>query len=165
MDLEKILAAHKAWLKNENGGVKADLSGANLKGADLSGANLSGAVLKGIIAENSTKFFFPCCPVEGSFIAYKKAHNKIVVLKIPPDAKRSSATTYKCRCDKAKVLRIENLDGSIAAHIKAVASDYDNKFFYTVGEIVKVDDFDNDRWHECSNGIHFFVSRQMAVNY
>ena len=36
--LAEILAAHKLWLNNEKGGVKADLSGANLSGADLSGA-------------------------------------------------------------------------------------------------------------------------------
>ena len=50
--LAEILAKHKLWLNDEEGGVKADLSGANLRkanlsGADLSGANLSGADLSG----------------------------------------------------------------------------------------------------------------------
>lgn len=54
--LAEILAAHKLWLNDEEGGVKAnprwaDLSGANLSkanlgGADLRWANLSGANLK-----------------------------------------------------------------------------------------------------------------------
>ena len=43
--LAEILAAHKLWLNDEEGGVRADLSGANLSEADLSGANLSGANL------------------------------------------------------------------------------------------------------------------------
>jgi hypothetical protein len=42
--LEGILTAHKKWLAN-NGGSRANLSGAYLSGADLSGADLSGADL------------------------------------------------------------------------------------------------------------------------
>ena len=53
-------------------------------------------------------------PKEGSFIGYIRAMNHLVVLEIPADAKRSSATTKKCRCSKAKVSRIEELDGSIS---------------------------------------------------
>ena len=45
--LAEILAAHKLWLNNEEGGVKANLSGADLRKADLSEANLSGANLSG----------------------------------------------------------------------------------------------------------------------
>ena len=44
-ELQEILDAHKKWINNEDGGVRADLSGADLSGADLSGANLSGADL------------------------------------------------------------------------------------------------------------------------
>ena len=45
--LAEILAAHKLWLNDEEGGVRADLSGANLRGANLSEADLSGADLRG----------------------------------------------------------------------------------------------------------------------
>ncbi|MCE5225751.1 MAG: DUF5758 domain-containing protein [Porphyromonadaceae bacterium] len=31
--------------------------------------------------------------------------------------------------------------------------------------MVKVDDFDENRWNECSSGIHFFIAREMAVQY
>ena len=34
-----------------------------------------------------------------------------------------------------------------------------------VGKIVKVDDFDDNRFNECSTGIHFFIAREMAVKY
>lgn len=44
-NLSKILKNHKLWLEDEEGGIKANLSGANLSGADLSGANLSRADL------------------------------------------------------------------------------------------------------------------------
>ena len=45
--LAEILAAHKLWINDEKGGVKADLSGADLSEADLRWANLSGANLSG----------------------------------------------------------------------------------------------------------------------
>lgn len=70
----------------------------------------------------------------------------------------------KCRCDKALVLNIENLDGS-GSGLAEIASGYDNKFIYRVGETVKVSNFDDDRTHECAPGIHFFITRQEAVDY
>ena len=30
---------------------------------------------------------------------------------------------------------------------------------------VEVSDFDDNRFNECSAGIHFFISREMAVQY
>ena len=47
MDLKQILELHKKWLDNEDGGKRADLSGADLRAADLRGANLWGADLRG----------------------------------------------------------------------------------------------------------------------
>ena len=43
----EVLQRHAKWLKNEEGGEKADLRGANLRGANLWGANLRGANLWG----------------------------------------------------------------------------------------------------------------------
>ena len=142
----------------------ADLSYADLSGADLSGADLSGADLSNIDVSVKTAFLLTQCPSEGSFVAWKKAGGMIVKLLVTEDAKRSSATTLKCRCSKARVLAIENIDGS-ESKLKRVASSYDKNFVYRVGETVEVDDFDDDRWNECSNGIHFFIAREMAVKY
>ena len=135
----------------------ADLSRADLSGADLSRADLSGANLSGAYAPLS-------CPDTGSFVGWKKAHGVIVKLRITEDAKRSSATGRKCRCSKAEVLSIENMDGSPFGDIQ-VASDRDAKFIYRVGETVEVPDYDECRWNECSTGIHFFITRQEAVDY
>ena len=144
----------------------ADLFDADLRGADLCGANLFGADLRGADfgrAENIP--FIPfACPDTGSFIAYKKASGYIVKLQIPEDAKRLSATNRKCRCDKAQVLEIQNLDGT-TADVTEVRSNYDKNFIYKVGKTASVDNFDEDRWNECSKGIHFFINRQEAVNY
>ena len=45
-ELQKILEAHKKWINNEDGGVRADLSEADLRGANLRGTSLSGANLR-----------------------------------------------------------------------------------------------------------------------
>ena len=86
------------------------------------------------------------------------------MLEIPEDAKRLSATGRKCRCDKAKVLGIQNIDGT-QSDLTEIASDRTYDFVYKIGEVVSVDDFDEDRWNECSTGIHFFINREEAVRY
>ena len=141
----------------------ADLTGTDLTYINLTGANLIDADLTGVKYNNTTAFFELQCPEEGSFIGYKKANNKIVKLLITEDAKRSSATTRKCRCSKAKVLSITSLDGK--ENFEKVASDYDLNFIYEVGKIVEVKEFDENRWNEYSTGIHFFITRDEAVMY
>ena len=140
---------------------RANLSGANLSGAYLSGAYLSRANLSG--AKN-IPYIPMACPDSGAFTAWKKADGKIVKLLIPEGARRSSATDRKCRCDKAVVIAIENLDGT-APGIASVASNRDLNFIYTVGKTVSVSDFCEDRFQECAAGIHFFINRQEAVEY
>ena len=145
--------------------LNANLRGADLHNADLSGANLCDADLRG--AKN-VPYIPMVCPEEGDFIGWKKAEgNKdkvIVKLHIPFDAKRSSATTRKCRCSKAEVIAIYNLDGTEAGETTC-HSDYDNSFIYEVGKTVEVTNFNEDRWSECAKGIHFFINRQEAIDY
>lgn len=139
----------------------ADLRGANLRGANLQWADLREADLRG--AKNIP--FIPLsCPDTGAFIGWKKAMGRIVKLQIPEDAKRSSATTTKCRCDKALVLAIENPDGTPSAETSVRSLSYAGAT-YNVGEMVYPDSFDEDRWNECSHGIHFFINRQEAVEW
>ena len=195
--LKEIVDKHKKWLRNEEGGTRAnlycadlycanlsgadlsranlsradlycanlsgaDLSFANLSGADLSFANLSGAKIE---LEFLNKFYPIACPEAGAFIAWKKCRNNTVVkLEVTENAKRSSAFSRKCRCSEARVLAIENIDGTPYKE-NSVSSQRDRTFIYTVGEIVKVDDFDEDRRNECSTGIHFFITRQEAVDW
>ena len=141
----------------------ADLTSANLEGVDLWNANLIDSKLVGIKTNMSTIGYNLACPEKGSFIGYKKAGKCIIELLILADAKRSSATTVKCRCSKAKVLNIEDI--KTGEKVMKVSSNYNSNFIYRVGEIVGVDDFDDDRWNECSTGIHFFVNKENAINY
>ena len=141
----------------------ADLSGANLFGANLSNANLSCASMDQMIWDIHTVFYPLQCPDSGSYIGYKKASGLVVELEIPADARRSSATSRKCRASKAKVLSITDINGNPAGG--QVKSNYDPDFVYTIGETVEVSDFDDDRWNECSTGIHHFITRAEAVIY
>ena len=140
---------------------RANLYGANLSRANLSRANLSGANLS---RARNVPLIPYACPDFGMFIGWKKASGKIVCLEIPEDAKRLSATGRKCRCNKAKVLNITEMDGS-PCELTEIASSYDRDFIYKVGEVVTVPNFCEDRWKECSEGIHFFINRREAVEY
>lgn len=156
---------------------EADLCGANLYGADLRGVNLRGADLyeadlrgANLCGAKNVPYIPMICPEEGSFIGWKKVEDYIVKqdyiikLEIPAEAKRSSATTRKCRCEFAKVLDIFNMDGT-KANIDEITNNIYEPLKYKIGEVVYPDGFDEDRWAECSNGIHFFVNRQEAINY
>ena len=46
-NISEILRNHKLWLKDEDGGERANLIDADLRGANLIGANLRGASLRG----------------------------------------------------------------------------------------------------------------------
>ena len=169
-ELDEILEKHKHWINEDCEDwedMRADLQGADLQGADLQGADLWCANLN-----EKTQINFPiACPDTGSFTAWKKARIRtddgvmagIVQLEIPADARRSSATSRKCRCDKAKVLRITSLDG--ATEFDEATSQHDSGLVYKVGETVTVPNFDENRWNECSTGIHFFITRQEAIDY
>ena len=144
---------------------RADLCSAGLRHANLSYANLSDANLRDANLQNAALTDaknFPnipmACPSEGSFIGWKTASNYIIKLEIPADAKRSSGAGIKCRCNKAKVLAIENEDGT-PADVTEVHSDYDPEFIYRIGETVIVDNFDDNRFNECAPGIHFYMDR------
>ena len=164
----------------------ADLNCVNFEGANLEGANLEGANLEStyfFVADlKNAKFkdanfrwvsldgaknipYIPlACPSEGAFIGWKKVEKKYLVkIQIPEDAKRLSATTRQCRCDKAVVLDITSLDGEI--HFDEVVNHNYNETIYKVGEVVYPDSFDENRWRECSNGIHFFVDKKDAIEY
>ena len=194
-ELSEILSKHKIWLNKEVGGIRADLRGADLSRANLSravlceadlreadlceadlswavlceadlrGADLYKAVLRGADLRGAKNLNFPiACPEKGTFTAFKKAGEYIIELEIPSDALRSSSTTRKCRCSKAKVVSITNLDGT-PSDIKSVASCHDSKFIYNLGETVEAANFDTNRWNECAPGIHFFITRQEAIDY
>jgi hypothetical protein len=137
----------------------ADLRGANLRGANLRGANLADAALhdanlssaKGLAA-------FKVCPEVGQFVGFKKVNGgSIITLLIPADAKRVNAYgSRKCRAEFAYVLRVDDPTHALTAY---------NGFVYPTSGLVTPDSFDPDPRVECSNGIHFFITKEEAIEY
>src|SRR5574344_410063 len=144
----------------------ANLICANLIDADLRGANLICANLRSANLRSAKKIpYIPlACPSDGVFTAWKKVNNCLIKLEILENSKRSSANTNKCRCDKAKVISIVDLSDTNKTITKIINTNYE-PLTYEVGEIAVADKFDEDRWNECSNGIHFFINKQDAINY
>lgn len=139
----------------------ANLRGADFRGADLRDADLEYAFTDGMKTDAETKINWPMkCPETGSFVGWKKADGYVIRLEIPEDAERSSATTNKCRASMARVLEILNMDGTNADVTKARSC---WRKVYKLGEMVYPDDWDYNRWNECSHGIHFFMTRDEAV--
>ena len=162
--------------------VGAYLSHSNLTRADLQGANLAWADLRSCVFDDAD--FRDCnfihsnlvgsknipyiplqCPSDGAFVGWKSVNNVLIKLEIPADAQRSSATTNKCRCDKAKVLGFYDSLGVNELDMTELVNDKYEKCKYVKGEMVYPDFFDEDRWNECSHGIHFFVNKQDAIDY
>ena len=148
---------------------------------------IRGKIINNINSLNKNTSSKRRCPKTGSFIGYKVALKYpvpkeipislrdlcILKLEIPEDAKRISTVGKKCRCDKAKVLRIYDfvsymvLDDLRKCHsvITNSYSWHDPSFKYKLGETVSVNDFDDDTSKVCSSGIHFFRNIKDAVNY
>ena len=142
--------------------MEAVKNGAYLRDADLRDANLRDA--------KNIPFIPMACPTDGDFIGWKKVNYGekyyLVKLMVPADAKRCSSTGRKCRCSKALVLDISLIvDGKEAGKEKNVINNRYVPTLYEVGKVVEPDSFDENRFKECSHGIHFFIDRQEAINY
>lgn len=167
----EVLEKHAKYLRNEEGGerlvsvagnveIVADLRGANLSHANLRGANLSDAKSLDTVKTNEgTAFFAMQCPGDCGFIGWKKCKNSVIVkLSIPANARRSSATTRKCRAEFADVIEVFGAEFGV--------SQYDDSVVYKVGErVTPKNGWDENRWAECSSGIHFFITRREAEQY
>ena len=174
-ELKIICEKHIKWLRDEEGGERANLRDANLRDAnlrdaDLRDADLQGANLRDTNLQRAKNADYAVAvsmvPCEGSIIGWKKAHTPkgndcIVKLRIPESAKRSSSTGRKCRAEYAEVLEVIGAKYAISDH-----KGMDGKpIEYHVGQTVRPDKWDDNRWEQCSNGIHIFVSRTEAEEY
>lgn len=123
------------------------------------------------------------CPVEGELVGYKIVEIKrdgerdthaILKLIVPEDAKRSSGFGHKCRCNKAIPIEVYDLDGNVIKNdgsfklYSAVVKMLLNGIVpleYIIGKEVYSDGWDDNRYNECGNGIHFFMSFDEALEY
>src|SRR5699024_5131838 len=126
--------------------------------------------LTNIKYDSTTKYFSLACPEKGEFIGYKQMEFKqegesfpvVIKLLIPADAKRSSATTNKCRCSKAKVLSITDLDGNDIG-VTEVFNEDEDIFTYRIGQTIEVEYFDDDRFCTFADGIYFYVNKEDMI--
>jgi len=154
-----------AYLRGANlGGANlrnANLGGANLGGANLRGANLGGANLD---EKDIKKIDFQICPEQGSFQAWKKLSGEHVALvEIPARAKRTgNLKGRKCRASYVKTLKIYKdkklVTGKIPGQHKAETT-------YKAGTITRADDWNSDPRLDCTNGVHFFMTRKEASEW
>lgn len=149
-NLKNVNLLH-AWLND------VDFGWADLSGADFYEANLVDTKLDGVLTDESTQWLLNRCP-EGEFVAWKKCLGDVLVkLLIPADAKRSNATTEKCRADKAIVLEVIGAEEGVSL--------FDENFIYRQGEMVEADGFGENRWNNSTHGIHFFLTKREAEWY
>ena len=171
MDIDKlnaILAAHLKWLKNESNGIRANLIRANLMGANLMDANLMGANLMGanliranLMDANLMDANLPKTAIlaEGELIGYKKlANGCICKVKILSETPRlNSIGSRKCRAESVLVLEGEGNSQN--------PSGKGDILHYATGLTVKcTNPFCDDIRLECASGIHFFITKQEAID-
>lgn len=89
----------------------------------------------------------------------------LATLEIPAGVKRSSSIGNKCRCEYAKVLSIVDCDGAAYDCGSSTMCITGEEILYVVGEYVYADSFDENRFHECAPGIHFFMTPEEAWDY
>ena len=138
---------------------RAYLSRANLSGADLSGADLSRAYLSRAYLSWAKNAEFAIASTrilpDGDLIGWKKCRDNIIVkLRIPEAAKRSHAFGRKCRAEYADVIEVIGGEVGYAQH--------DGKTEYKTGQRVTPDKWCENWQDECSNGIHFYITRLEA---
>ena len=154
--LSEILESHKKWLLDD-GGERANLRSANLSSADLRSADLRSADLRSAQNAELASASVSILP-DGDIVGWKKCEGDVIVkLLIGANVKRSNATGRKCRAQSAKVLEVFGAEYGV--------SKFDGATQYRVGETLTVAEFDENRWSECSTGIHFFITRIEAENY
>ncbi len=114
---------------------------------------------------------------EGELIGYKKIYYRrnftlkhlIVTLKIPARASVINSDGYrfsKCRTSEAEVISIKKMNGEDVDKKIVCFSNYDEKFIYKTGKIVKPKKkFNNNKWSACESGIHFYLTKTRARNH
>lgn len=141
----------------------ANLSNTNLSSANLFCANLYGAELYGARIDAVALARQKIVP-DGALVVWKKLSEGVVAqLEIPNDAQRTNAIgSRKCRSSAAVVVALFK-DGVL---FDGEAFDrHAGKTRYKAGEVVLPDSYDDSALIECSNGIHWFLTREEAEAY
>lgn len=143
--------------------LSVNLSGSILSNADLYKAYLTDAILSDTILDEKDRIRKGII-LEEDLKGYKQCQKGLIVeLIIPKGSIVFSINKSKCRTNRAKVVSITDINGE-AIYDKAV-SYHDDTFTYEVGKEYEIENFNLMYNVECSSGIHFFRTRQEAVDY
>jgi hypothetical protein len=142
----------------------ANLQNANLEGACLWETNLRYAELQGANLEGAAISPYQI-PQEGELIVWKKlSGGHMAKLRVPPQAGRTiTLVGRKCRAEFVEVLAIDPL-GPAQVDGK-YRSGHTSDAIYEVGKTVYPDSYDPDIRVECTNGIHFFLTKEEAEQW
>jgi hypothetical protein len=145
--------ANLGYANLENANLRyANLGYANLENADLYNAYLYNTNLK-----NASLPHFQICPEEGSFYAWKKTTIGVIKVYISAKAKRtSSLVSRKCRTSCVKVVSGDGCGGKSPTY---------GNLTYNKNDIIYADSFDDDIRLDCTNGIHFFMTKREAEEW
>jgi hypothetical protein len=89
----------------------------------------------------------------------------IIKLTIPATAERSSAFSNKCRASEAIVEDIYLMNSPFLHLPQATNYFYSRSIIYKLHDHIIINDFDKNRYHECSTGIHFFMTELEACEF
>ena len=143
----------------------ADLSSADLLEADFHKSTLCGAAFGNT---RNMPYIPTWLPVE-SFIGWVKVigetESYIVKIKVLNDSQRFRGVGDICRCNKALVLEIQNLEGEKLDIEEIEYHDKKGTLIFHVWEVTECEEWYPGRWNDCQSGITFFIDRHSAVLY
>lgn len=140
--------------------LEVNLTRSILIDTDFSNSKLEYVKLKHIKISHTTLGLNLDYPKKGTFIVNKNVSNYLIKLQIPANAKKSSAITFKCKYNKARVLEIINL--ITERTVRSIKHEFIN---YEVGKMIYVDNFYNYNWYKPSLNINFFINQMDAIIY
>lgn len=145
---------------------KTNFSNCNMENAKF--VNCTGA--RTLVWNEKTKHLNSECPKDEVFIGWKKAQDKdgkpvILKLHIYCRSRRCSAFGKECRCNSAKVLEYQRMDGTVLKKMKCAYSYYDSHFIYPKNKKIYSDGYDGDWTVMDTTGIHFYMNRKDAVEW
>jgi hypothetical protein len=187
--MEPVLKKHKMWLDGEEGGVKADLYGADLSGANLRGANLLGADLRGanlygadLSGANLFSASLRGADLRGADLRGADLRDAdlsgadLPNFSLCPEEgdfigwKKVSGQSVIKLLIPASARRTSSLVGrkcraEFVVVLEGEGYSLRGDLHYKTGETVYPDKYDPDIRIECTSGIHFFITRKEAEEY
>src|SRR6266852_978795 len=119
--LADILEAHERFFSGKDGGVRADLTGADLSHADLSGGNFTGAILRNANLEGSDlrKARLPGADLSGANLRKADLRNTDMTEAILPgadltEAQASGVEFFRCDLSNVNGAKFSGADMGVA---------------------------------------------------